>query len=517
MEPGKQTTKEAHCIDDNLLFRRQYFISDSEVDDFPAWQLSKIDNDNYLYAHPDLKVTTIELVNGKLYILGDFFHPDSEPYSPEPILAATNNTPLTPFATTQCFSKICGRYVVILKTDSEFCAFNDALSFRTLYFTTNTDSNIKIASDINLILHLLPDNKYVSFNSDAKQFYENEFKSDGGGNAWIGDKTIYKNINKLLPNKLLNINNRECLRYWPYKKIEQNSTYEVASIASDYIRKILISASKASKLSIAITAGYDSRIMAAASLPIKDSVHYFIDKHGYMDANHLDIVTGQKVANCLGVEFSINDQSKIETVPASFEKYYFQNTFYAGSKRLKTIYNYFQNYSEYHNILGISEIGRTRFGPVKYPLTPERLAYKYGYINSRYATAVAEKWLSEAKDLCFKYGVNPFTLFYWEQDLGNWGSVGNCESDIAFDEFNPLNCHYIYELLLSAPAKDTKNINNNLCENILRNLSPELAEIPVNPGVSFKGKIKNFLKREYIFTTLDYLRFILKSAIRKMS
>ena len=40
------------------------------------------------------------------------------------------------------------------------------------------------------------------------------------------------------------------------------------------------------------------------------------------------------------------------------------------------------------------------------------------------------------------------TGFYWEHMLGNWGTVGNSESDIAIEEINPFNSHLLYEIFL---------------------------------------------------------------------
>ena len=45
-------------IDDNLLYRRQYFIGPKFVDRFESWNKIKVSNNIHVTAHPDLIVTT---------------------------------------------------------------------------------------------------------------------------------------------------------------------------------------------------------------------------------------------------------------------------------------------------------------------------------------------------------------------------------------------------------------------------------------------------------------------------
>lgn len=506
------STKNNQLNVDTLTFRRQYFMTNTVVDIFPSWSCTQISSNSFLYTHPDLEISTFKNKTSTICVIGYCFYPFEDTKDHASTIAYLVGTSETSAALIQSFSKACGRYVVFIKSKNEYCAFTDALSLKPLYYTQDHTSIATLASDINLFKHISPQSTITEIRKDAFSFYKHEFKENGDGNAWIGDETIYKNISKLLPNAILDINTLNISRYWPRKPIEINSTDYVAGKAAEYIRAVLKQAKSRQNLSIAITAGYDSRIMVAATYPFKDSIHYFIDKHEYMGDSHPDIVISQSIAQKLNLNFTIYPQTFDNShVPLIFKKIYYNNTFYAGDKRLSTVYFYYNKYSQYLNVCGVGEVGRTRFGPNRFPLSPERISYKYGYINSPYATKAVSQWYAKVKIICKKMRINPFTLFYWENDLGNWGSVGNCESDIAIEEFNPFDSHYLLELLLSAPESDTKCTENKVFDLIIEKLCPQIADIPINPGFTLAGKIKKELKKEPLFTVLDYILYIYKT------
>lgn len=519
MDQINLSTNNSQLDEDTLVFRRQYFMSRTTVNLFPHWSCTTIASNSFVYTHPDVDITTIRNGDATICVIGYCFSPLEDNTDNASTVASLVGTSDTSAALIQSFLKACGRYVIIIKTNKEFCAFTDALSLKPLYFSRDQNSTVTLASDINLFKYIssLTLNNDLDLNKDAFNFYNHEFKENGDGNAWIGDETIYKNISKLLPNSIFNIQELNIKRYWPRNRMENNSTKYVADKASKYIRAVLEHAKSRQSLSIAITAGYDSRIMVAATHPFKDSIRYFIDKHEYMDHSHPDIVISQTIAKALELDFTVNSQKLDNSnIPPIFKKIYYNNTFYAGDKRLSTVYFYFNEYSQYLNVCGVGEVGRTRFGPNRFPLTPARLAYKYGYINSAYATKISTQWYKGVKNICKEMHINPFTLFYWENDLGNWGSVGNCESDIAIEEFNPFNSHYLLELLLSAPASDSECSENKVFDLIIETLCPQITDIPINPSFTLSGKIKKELKKEPLYTTLDYIRYIYKTNLERL-
>jgi hypothetical protein len=105
-------------------------------------------------------------------------------------------------------------------------------------------------------------------------------------------------------------------------------------------------------------------------------------------------------------------------------------------------------------------------------------------------------------------------LLLWEQLLGNWGAVGNSESDIAIEEFDPFNSHYVYETLLGVRGMPVGQGRNDLFVEMIRQMWPELLALPINPPVGLAGHIKRALKKSPFYEPLksliykiDYMRF----------
>ena len=116
------------------------------------------------------------------------------------------------------------------------------------------------------------------------------------------------------------------------------------------------------------------------------------------------------------------------------------------------------------NLLGVGEIGRDYYGRAPLGFDGYYLARCLKYKRSRYATVQCEKWLRETRGLR-KYNMDIMRLLLWECLLANWGAVGNSESDIAIEEFDPYDSHYIYEIMLSV---DKKWVQADLSKAMLR-------------------------------------------------
>jgi hypothetical protein len=99
------------------------------------------------------------------------------------------------------------------------------------------------------------------------------------------------------------------------------------------------------------------------------------------------------------------------------------------------------------------------------------------------------------------------SLLLWEQLLGNWGAVGNSESDIAIEEFDPYDSHYMYETLLGVDEVAIKGNRHLMFREMLRRMWPELLEFPINPPSTFKDRIRWSLKRVGAYDALKMLRY----------
>jgi hypothetical protein len=153
------------------------------------------------------------------------------------------------------------------------------------------------------------------------------------------------------------------------------------------------------------------------------------------------------------------------------------------------------------NLLGVGELGREYYGDAPHDLNGFYLARNLKYKHSRYATTQCTKWLAEARGVAEAYNIDIMKLFLWEGLLGNWGSVGNSESDIAIEEFDPYDSHYIYEIIMSVDRTQ-----GDLFEALFREMWPELLEFPFNPPDTMRDWVRNGLIRIGLFQPLKRWR-----------
>ena len=128
-----------------------------------------------------------------------------------------------------------------------------------------------------------------------------------------------------------------------------------------------------------------------------------------------------------------------------------------------------------------------------------------------------ENILAELLPVREKYGVKVSTLVLWEQYAGNWGAMGNSESDIAMEELDPYASHLLYETFLSVDDKYCNYKNPILFREMIRNMWPQLLDWPINPvDYSLRGKLTkglpgidlyHNLKKELRYQ-LNYFRYL---------
>jgi hypothetical protein len=166
----------------------------------------------------------------------------------------------------------------------------------------------------------------------------------------------------------------------------------------------------------------------------------------------------------------------------------------------------------------MGELGRQRLGKEPKDWNSYRVLYLFEHIKEdRYLTGQAEKILTELLPIREMYGVKVSTLVFWEHYAGNWGAVGNSESDIAMEELNPYVSHLLYETLLSVNDKYTNYKNPVLFREMINNMWPQLLDWPVNPmkyssrGRLIKGMpgIETYhnLKKEIRYQ-INYLKYL---------
>lgn len=500
-----------------LLFRRQFLLSREPIPELGYWNHLVLKNEFHLYAHPDLNVSSANMGERNIILIGYILDYRNAQKTNQDIV---NDI----IKSTDSFSSFiknikiyAGQYVLIYLDNDKFNLLHDPLGLREVYYC-HVLNRIICGSQPNLIVkfaqpEILPTKNDMKFN-----FFKNELPKVRQGRLWVGDETYYDEIKHLLPNHCFDINKQRAFRYWPNEPIQKLYLNEAVDRACEYLKGILRSASNRYQLMMAVTAGNDTRTLLAASRDIRNKIYYFINKHKNMDDKHPDILVPKAIFEKINLPFHVHEYD--QNVPVQFEKIFFNNVFLASKKYLPVIYNiYYKKHSSKINLLGVGEIGRGFYGKRPRKLTGYFLARALKYKDSLFAIKECQKWLNEAEPISEFYNVDIMTLLLWEQLLGNWGVVADSESDIAIEYFDPFNSHYLYEVLLGV---DKKYAEDRLFGEIINKMWPELLEFPINPPKNRYQKIRIYLNRLGLFNffrnfiyKLEYFRFKINCRIRK--
>ena len=90
------------------------------------------------------------------------------------------------------------------------------------------------------------------------------------------------------------------------------------------------------------------------------------------------------------------------------------------------------------------------------------------------------EWLNGAQNSIFNIDI--MDLFQWEIQEGNWQAMNQLEWDLVTKEiFVPYNNRYLITLMLGVEKEHRLNPGYRLHEALIRNMWPELLELPINP------------------------------------
>jgi hypothetical protein len=477
-----------------LRFRRQFLLTRSPIATLADWTCLQIDQ-YYLYVHPDLEVTESKGAPALVILIGYIFDPSNPAKRNEEIVSEIISlvngfedliAAIKPFA---------GNYALIYRDETKLAILHDAYGVREIYYCTQPNRVI-CGSQPNLLETFSKPKLEITSSQNILDFYKYDMKPIRLGRLWVGDETYYQDVRHLVPNHYLDIRLLTAKRYWPNRRLERMDLHTAVMKSCNYLKGTLQAVTSRYAAMMAVTSGWDSRSLLAASKEIHDKIYYFINKEPPLNDKSPDIRIPRGIFNKLNIPFHIHDVSG--PVDEEFKKVFLSNTFWANEHLLPTIYNvYFKKHQDKVNLLGLGELGRVYYGEAPSDLDGYYLARSLKYKRSRYAIRQCERWLWEAGRIAQAFNVDIMKLFLWENLIANWGAVGNSESDIAIEEFDPYSSHYICEIMLSFDRTQ-----GDLFKGMIKEMWPELLDFPFNPPATMTDWLKWWLDRLGLFHPL---------------
>jgi hypothetical protein len=477
---------------DCLLYRRQFVLSDRPVTDLPGWK-SILFGSMHFTVHPDLE-TTVARGSGELLLLGFVLSHRRPDASNQELLDELAGTCCDVDQMLEYCRDLCGRYVIAFSLSGKTGLLNDLIGSRSVYYCTHQGA-IWCASQPSTLARLLEIDEDRS--PGVQAFFSRDLYASGEA-VWTGDGTKYVGIKHLTPNHYLDLEAKKAFRYWPTRPPGTLDLESAAQQSAAILQSTMRAATNRFRLSVAVTSGWDSRCVLAATRPMHSTLDYYVQKFGGMTDRHPDVWVPRRLARKLGFPFRVIEcgDYQDDAFDAALEK----NVFALQSPAKKTLYRSFAKdfQSEVNASGNASELGQNWYlnvmGAGAAALDVAGLLATEGIPQSEYASASLQDWYAEAKARCDALGYCLPELFYWEQRMGNWGSMFPAELDIAFDEFCPFATRRLIETMLAVDAELRVYHNSSVHRRIIELLWPELLSEPFNP-VGWRAAVVLWLRR----------------------
>lgn len=477
----------------NLEFRRQYIASDCDFEPLPGWPKIRCSDRLYVSHHPDLEVCHATSEWGGILVIGYLI----DPYAPK-LLTSDIVYKLVGecldfddlLKRTFCLS---GRFAIIYWDPEITRVFHDPCALRKVYYSLDGDG-LFLASQPALL------KKYVDLAEDDSPGLKQLFQSDEfskNESMWVGDGTIYKSVKQLMPNFYLDLVSREVHRYWPQEFASLDISSVVKEVAT-ILKGSVDAMTRRGEVMQSVTAGWDSRVLLAASKEVKEKIYYFVNTMNVLKDDHMDLAIPKKMLGDLGLTLNVHGN-----MPALRDEFYrdLRHNVEGARQLPKTVaIQYYHDFcSDKINLNGNgSEIARSFYGVGHNDLsiTSEKVLTLSGYrsqSDNPYLVKAIKDWLVDARAVAEESKVPIMDLFYWEQRMGNWGGAFISEQDIAVEGFMPFNNRKLLMLTLGVEQKYRCAPDYILHRKLIEHMWPELLKYPINPE-TFKEKLRKIVK-----------------------
>jgi hypothetical protein len=378
--------------------------------------------------------------------------------------------------------QLSGSFVILYRTENHIKITQDACATKSaFYFSTDADSGnnvTSISSHAGSIARL----HGLEPNQEAKDIFNNALYKKDPSRYLPGLITPFKTLKPLIANNYLDLKTNKLVRFFPRGNIEtnfhtQDISNQLATIFKSQAR--LLCANR--DVSIAITAGKDSRVTLAAFENVKNATSFtFTNKKTNQFSADLQI--GKQLAEVKGMQHQEFDLSQYAS--NDFQNLLKQRSPFPVWSNAAQLYVDEFKPTTVHIRSTVSEIGRCFYnrGRGSMEISAQRLAETFTqteYSSEESLTKIFEEYIHatsfETKNI-FNY--DPLDLFYWEHRNSKWQNVLCHEAEAATDVFIPYNNREILKLLLSAPEEARRKSIIHL--EMIKLMEPGFQSIPID-------------------------------------
>ena len=374
----------------------------------------------------------------------------------------------------QVTDRLGGRWVLLVNDGIRSITLTDAVGMRQLFYTRGISSGqIWCGSQPRLIAEALS----LSIDAEAAAFMRTDSYLNNPWRWFPGDYTPYKEVKALLPNHYLDLEGGRAHRYWPREDLRPISFNEAFTGSMKLLRGIMDGADRRFKMSVGMTAGWDSRLVLAATRNMVTDTFYFTGIFPYMTADDIDASAPSRLLASLGLKNNLIECPR--KVDDGFKSLFERSVSEAHdayapiaqamlsscpSGRVCTKGDVAEIVKCYHRFEGHSEV------------TAYSLASLTRMDPQPFVLNAFDGWLGEARPR----NLHLMDLFCWEQSMGRFVAMFEAQFDVVHNSFSPLNCREFLANALRLDEKYRRAPSFLLFKALIKEMWPAVLNEPIN-------------------------------------
>ncbi|MFC4632478.1 hypothetical protein ACFO3O_01055 [Dokdonia ponticola] len=439
--------------------------------------------------------------NGTVTILGFIIDPNQ----PEAANQDIADTLAKSTSTTHLFKALellTGKFALFYTSETHTMLLTDFFSERQLYYWKR-DDYYYISSSDKLILDVLQLSPEIS--TEKKTLVDDPLFLNINEHWLLSEEDWDERIKKLIPNQYLDIRKNKTERL-PIFVSNQLEEAEVLTAFKTYLQNVMKAITlRYTSIYFPITAGYDSRLLLAASIQWKDNMKFYIFNSG-----KTYVLRDVKIAKQIAKKFHLDfEEIKVPDMSPAFKKefasHFIVPRFLSKTRNIAWFKEHITTPTV--NISGGGGNLKGVYDEAAFT-TIDDICKAIEYENIPIHKKALEKWRVEARPYAEQYNIPLNDLFFQELRMAKWAAKMYHEADItAVDYYSPLNSrHIMYMAFLNIPAERRHKPASILFKTLTEDMLPGATQIPYNPK-TWRDYIKSIIPYQRIKKQVRLVRY----------
>lgn len=467
------------------MYRNQYLITAEKTETKHAEMTTLPFQGLHIHRHATLNVSTATHGATAIALLGYLINPLDPGETNDEAIARLARTCPTAHSFFKEIQTCGGRYVLLYKNNDAFYVTGDACHLRQIYFGFIHDAPV-LTSSPRLFLDAF--NLEPQINPEKQAFLDLPLYEQQE-NTWYGFQSVDDRLDKLLPNHFLDLEARAAKRLPLFRFKEAPDEAAVVEYAASLLRGTFESLARRYPLIQSLTAGWDSRVLLAASKEVRDRIQYYVFDRS--DGDAADTRIARRLSARFGLSFRVARPEPLreDFVAACSNEHLFPRIL---PKTANIQYHFDQGYApDVVNVNGNgAEVARCYYGHTNQKISLDMLLVFSGYHKqSAFVEEQLARWYEGALPFAREHRIALLDLFYWEQRMGHWGAQYPFEQDMAVEEISPFNNRSLLYALLGVSPRRRKAPHYLFFQHLIRHLWAETLLEPINPDAKPYKKV----------------------------